>query len=170
MLKCAQSALITFLLFCAENAAAQSVEKEHIAVLELGGAAFSNVKDGTSSFGPSVAVEFTPIENWLEIEAGTAPLFRRHSTEWGTGLALKKPWDLSKRVEFMLGAGPEWVHSNQYGMTSNSISVQAVADFMFWRSEKRRFGWYFEPTYEYNFGRGREHSLGVTGGLLISLP
>ena len=66
MLKCAQSALITFLLFCVGNAAAQSVEKEHIAVLELGGAAFSNVKDGTSSFCPSVAVEFTPIENWLD--------------------------------------------------------------------------------------------------------
>ena len=45
-----------------------------------------------------------------------------------------------------------------------------MADFMFWRSEKHKFGWYVEPTYEYNFGRGREQSLGVTGGLLISLP
>ena len=41
---------------------------------------------------------------------------------------------------------------------------------MFWRSEKHKFGWYVEPTYEYNFGRGREQSLGFTAGLLISLP
>lgn len=168
--KCAQSALIIFLLLCAGNAAAQSVEKEHVAVLELGGAAFWNVKGGAASFGPSVAVEVTPIEDWLELEVGTAPLFRRHSTEWGTDLVFKKPWDLSKKVEFMLGAGPEWVHAKQYGITTNSISAEAVADFMFWRSAKRRFGWYVEPTYEYNFGRGREQSLGVTAGLLISLP
>ena len=170
MSKCVEVAFVASLLLCAGNSAAQSVEKEHVAVLELGGAAFWNVKDGTSSFGPSVAIEVTPIENWLELEVGTTLLFRRHSTEWGTDLVFKKPWDLSKKVELMLGAGPEWVHANQYGITTNSVSVEAVADFMFWRSEKRKFGWYVEPTYEYNFGRGREHSLGVTGGLLIAIP
>ena len=82
----------------------------------------------------------------------------------------KKPWDLSKKVELMLGVGPEWVHARQYGLTTNSISAAAVADFMFWRSAKRKFGWYVEPTYEYNFGPGHEQSLGFTGGLLISLP
>ena len=163
--------LATSLLLCAGNTArAQSPEKEHVAVVELGAAGFWSIKDGTSSFGPSAAVEVTPIENWLELEVGTTPLFRRHSTEWGTDLVFKKPWDLSRKVELMLGAGPEWVHAKQYGMTTNSVSAEAVADFMFWRSEKHKFGWYVEPTYEYNFGRGREQSLGVTGGLLISLP
>jgi hypothetical protein len=169
MFKCVKIALLASLLFCAGRTAAQSVEKEHLAVLELGGAAFWDIKNATSSFGPSVALEVTPIENWLELEAGTTVLFRRHSTEWGTDLVFKKPWDLSEKVEFMLGAGPEWVHSKQSGITTNSISAEAVADFMFWHSAKRKFGWYVEPTYEYNFGRGREHSLGVTGGLLISL-
>lgn len=150
MFKCAPSALTAFLLLCAGNTAAQCVEKEHVAVVELGGAGFWNVKDGASSFGPSVAVEFTPIENWLELEVGTTALFSPHSTEWGTDLLFKKPWDLSKRVELMLGFGPEWVHAKQYGVTTNSISIEAVADFMFWRSAKRRFGWYVEPTYEYN--------------------
>ena len=28
-----------------------------------------------SSAGPTVAVEFTPIKEWLEIEIGTGPLF-----------------------------------------------------------------------------------------------
>lgn len=169
MLKCAKSALLACFVFYASNTAAQSIDKEHVAVVELGGAAFWNVKDARSSFGPSVAVEVTPIENWLELEVGTTPLFRRHSTEWGTDLVFKKPWDLSNKVEFMLGVGPEWVHAKQYGITTNSISGEAVGDFMFWRSAKRRFGWYLEPTYEYNFGRGHEQSLGITAGLLISL-
>jgi hypothetical protein len=68
----------------------------------------------------------------------------------------------------MLGVGPEWVHSKQYGITTNSVSVEAVADFMFWRSPKHRFGWYLEPTYEYSFAGGHEKSVGFTGGLLIS--
>lgn len=153
-----------------QSAEKQSEEKEHVAVVELGGAGFWNVKDGTGSFGPSVAVEVTPIEHWLELELGTTPLFRRHSTEWGTDLLFKKPWDVSRKVEFMVGVGPEWVHSRQYGVVTNSISGEAVADFMFWRSAKHKFGWYLEPTFERNFGRGHEQSLGVTGGLLISIP
>jgi hypothetical protein len=157
------------LFLCAGNSAAQSVEqeKEH-AVIELGGGAFRNVTDGASSFGPAVAVEVTPIKNWLELEFGTTALFRRHSTEWGTDLLFKKPWDLSPKVEFMLGLGPEWVHSKQFGKTTNSVSAEAVADFMFWGSPKHRFGWYLEPTYEYSFASGHEKSVGFTGGLLIS--
>jgi hypothetical protein len=41
---------------------------------------------------------------------------------------------------------------------------------MFWPAKKHRFGWYLEPSYEYKFGPGHEHSLGVSGGLLISIP
>ena len=115
-------------------------DKELVAVLELGGATEWNLKGGLS-FGPSTAVEVTPIENWLELEAGVTPLFRRHSTEWGTDLLFKKPWTLSRRVEFMFGVGPEWVHTREYGVTSNSVAGEAVLDFMFWPSRKRRFGW-----------------------------
>src|SRR5579862_4463571 len=163
--------LALFLLFCG-NTAAQSVdeEKEHV-VVELGGAASRTVTgDAASSFGPSVAVEVTPIKNWLELEFGTTALFRRHSTEWGTDLLFKKPWDLSPKVELMVGIGPEWDHSNQFGTKTNSVSGEAVADFMFWPSRKHRFGWYLEPTYAYNFARGHEQSVGITGGLLISIP
>jgi hypothetical protein len=160
---------IALLLLCTGNAFAQSVEQEPAAIVELGGAANWNVKDGGSRFGPTVAVEVTPIENWLELEAGVTPLFSHQSTEWGTDLLFKKPWTLSKKAEFMLGVGPEWVHTNEYGRTPNSVSGEAVLDFMFWPSAKRRFGWYLEPSYEYNFGRGREQSLGISGGLLISI-
>ena len=163
--------LLASLLLSAVNVSAQSVEKEPIAVVELGGAAERTIQDGSSSFGPTVAVEVTPIENWLELEVGVTPLFGRHSTEWDTDLLFKKPWTLSKKAEFMLGVGPEWVHSTKYGVTTNSISGEIVLDFMFWPSKKKhRFGWYLEPGYEYNFGRGHEQSLGISGGLLIAIP
>jgi hypothetical protein len=163
---------LLFFVFCARNASAQATEeeKEH-AVVELGGAAFRSVNgDRANSFGPSVAVEVTPIKHWLELEFGTTALFRRHSTEWGTDLLFKKPWDISPKVEFMFGIGPEWDHSRQLGVTTNSVSAEAVGDFMFWPSSRHRFGWYLEPTYEFNFARGHEQSVGVTAGLLISIP
>ncbi len=125
---------------------------------------------GGSSFGPTVAAEVTPIENWLELEAGVTPLFARNSREWDTDFLLKKPWTLSKKVEFMVGVGPEWVHLTNRGITTNSVSGEAVLDFMFWPSAKHKFGWFLEPGYEYNFGRGREQSIGISGGLLIAIP
>jgi len=151
------------------DAFAQSVEKEPAAIVELGGAASWDVKGGGSGFGPTVAVEVTPIEKWLELEAGVTPLFSRHATEWNTDLLFKKPWTLSKKAEFMLGVGPEWLHATKYGVTTNSVSGEAVLDFMFWPSAKHRFGWYVEPSYEYNFGRGHEQSVGISGGLLIAI-
>jgi len=160
--------LLAFSLLGAGNALAQ--EKEPVAIVELGGAADWSITEGGSSFGPTVAVEGTPIENWLELEAGVTPLFRRHSKELGIDLLFKKPWTLSKKAEFMAGIGPEWVHATKYSVTTNSFSGEAVLDFMFWPSARRRFGWYLEPSYEYNFGRGHEQSLGVSGGLLISIP
>jgi hypothetical protein len=145
-------------------------DKEPAATVEIGGSAAQSFSEG-ASFGPTVAVEVTPIENRLEIEAGVTSLFRRHSTEWSVDLLFKKPWTLSKKAEFMVGLGPEWIHARQYSMRTNSIGGEAVADFMFWPSSaKHRFGWYVEPSYEYNFGRGREQSLGVNGGLLIAIP
>jgi hypothetical protein len=166
----AKPILLAFSLLCAGNALAQEAEKKPVAVVELGGATDWSITEGGSSFGPTVAVEVTPIENWLELEAGVTPLFRRHSTEWAIDLLFKKPWTLSKKAEFMAGIGPEWVHATRYSVTTNSVSGEAVLDFMFWPSPKRRFGWYIEPGYEYNFGRGHEQSLGISGGLLISIP
>ena len=161
--------LIGILFLCPGKALAQSAEKEPVAIVELGAAASASLKGSGWSFGPDFAVEVTPIENWLELEAGVTPLFTRHSTEWDTDLLFKKPWTLSDKVEFMAGIGPEWVHAKQYGITTNSIAGEAVLDFMFWPSGKHRFGWYLEPGYEYNFGRGHEQSIGISGGLLIAI-
>jgi hypothetical protein len=166
------SLLIAGLVICSGTGFAQAVDKEPepAAIVEVGGAGDWNLKGGGSSFGADIAAEITPIENWLELEAGTTPLFTRHSTEWDTDLLFKKPWTLSKRVELMIGVGPEWVHARQSGMTMNSAAVEAVLDFMFWPSGKHRFGWYLEPGYDYSFGSRHEQSLGITAGLLIAIP
>jgi len=167
----AKCVLIASLFFSTGSALAQPVDNdpEPAAIVELGGAGSRNLTGGGSSFGGDVAVEVTPIENWLEIEAGVTPLFTRHSTEWDVDLLFKKPWTLSQKAEFMFGVGPEWVHTRQYGVTTNSVAAEAVLDFMFWPSGKHRFGWYLEPGYEYSFGRGHERSVGISGGLLIAI-
>jgi hypothetical protein len=162
--------LAVFAFGCSGRSFTQSVEKEPAAVIELGAAAGRSLTEGKSSVGPTVGVEITPIENWLELEAGVTPLFRRHSTEWSIDLLFKKPWTLTDKREFMLGIGPEWIHTNAYGMKMNSVGVEVAPDFMFWSSKKHRFGWYLEPSYEYKFGPGHEHSLGISGGLLIGIP
>jgi len=164
--------LLASLFLCPGNAFAQSVveDPEAAAIVELGGAAGWDIKGGGSSFGPDFAVEVTPIENWLELEAGTTPLFTRHSTEWDTDLLFKKPWTLSEKVEFMFGAGPEWIHTRENGVTTNSLGGEVVLDFMLWPSAKHKFGWYLEPGFDYSFGRGHERSVGISGGLLIAIP
>ena len=158
------------MLACLRQACAQSLDEEPPAVLELGGAAARSFAESQSSFGPTIAVEITPIENWLELETGVTPLFRRHSTEWSVDLLFKKPWTLSDKKEFMLGVGPEWIHTNAYRVKMDSVALEVVSDFMFWSSKKHRFGWYVEPSYEYKFGPGHEQSLAITGGVLIGIP
>jgi hypothetical protein len=143
---------------------------EPAAILELGGAASWNLRNALSSFGPTAALEIEPIEKWLEIEAGVTPAFGHHATEWSTDVLFKKPWTLSDKVEFMFGAGPEWIHTRESGVITNSLGGEIALDFMFWPSGKHRFGWYIEPAYDYNFGHGHERSMGMTGGLLIGIP
>jgi hypothetical protein len=124
--------VMAFILMGVRHACSQSADEEPQAVIELGGAAARSFTEGQLTFGPTVAVEVTPIENWLELETGVTPLFRRHSTEWSVDLLFKKPWTLSNKKEFMLGVGPEWIHTNTYGVQMNSIALEVAPDFMFW--------------------------------------
>ena len=168
--------VIAFVYSCLGSAAlAQSAdttakEPEPVAILEVGPAPTQSIKGGGFSFGPTVAVEVTPIENRLEIEGGVTALFASHSTEWDTDVLFKKPWTLSKTVEFMLGAGPEWIHTRSRGVVTNSAGGEVALDFMFWPKPKHKFGWYLEPAYDYDFGHGHDQSIGIAGGLLIGIP
>jgi hypothetical protein len=156
---------------CTGCADAQSDEqKVPTAIVEVGAAPGWSITGGGFSFSPTVAVEVTPIENWLELEAGVTPIFSRHSTEWDTDLLFKKPWTLSKKVEFMLGVGPEWIHTRKFGISTNSVGAEVALDFMFWPAAKHRFGWYLEPAYDYSFGGGHDKSIGLSAGFLIAIP
>src|SRR5580704_2033655 len=170
MVDATKYALIGLLLLFSANAFAQSDDSDPAAIIEIGAAPNQSLTGGGTSFGPDLAVEVTPIDNWLEIEAGVTPLFNRDSTEWDTDLLFKKPWTLSDKVEFMAGAGPEWIHTSEHGLTTNAPGVEVAADFMFWPSiGKHKFGWFLEPAYDYSFGRGHEQSVGISVGLLIGI-
>jgi hypothetical protein len=147
--------------------ASQPPEKEAAAILEVGAEPARSLSGGGWTLSPTVAVEVTPIENWLELEFGVTPSFGHHSTEWDTDVLFKKPWTLSKQVEFMFGVGPEWIHIRENGITTNLVAGEIALDFMFWPSPKRRFGWYIEPAYDYTFGRSHDQAIGVSIGLLI---
>lgn len=114
-------------------------------------------------------MEVTPLRDWLELEIGTTSSFSRHSTEWSSDFLFKKPWDLTEKMEFMIGIGPSWVHTRENGIKTNSAAGEFVLDFMFWPSAKRKIGWYLEPSYDYSFQASHEQSVGVSIGMLIGL-
>jgi hypothetical protein len=143
--------------------------EDPVAILEVGAAMSWNINGGAATFAPNLAAEITPIEGWLELEAGVSPFYTRKSTEWDTDLLFKKPWTLSRKAEFMLGIGPQWTFLNQNGKTANSISGEVAGDFMFWPTGKHRFGWFLEPAYDYSFAGGHPQSVGMSAGLLIGI-
>lgn len=162
----------TFLLglaLLALPAAVHGQEQEPSAIVELGGAGQWGVKGGTS-FGPNVGVETTPIPEILEIEGDITPFFGHGQTEWDSDILFKKPFDLSRSLEFMAGVGPEWEHSVSHGKIVDSAGAEAGLDFMYWPTADHRLGWYLEPSYGYSFAGGHEQSLGVSTGLLIPIP
>jgi len=148
---------------------ARAEGQDSTAVVELGGAAGYSLKGGGPSSGPSVAVEVTAVESWLEIEAGVTPVFGHGGTEWESGLVFKKPFDLTDRLEIAVGVGPEWVHTTGVER-ADALAVEAMLEFAYWFHPRHDIGLYVEPGYDYSFGRGHEQSLGVTGGLLIAIP
>ncbi len=40
---------------------------------------------------------------------------------------------------------------------------------MFWPARKHRFGWFFEPAYDYSFALRHQQSIGMSAGMLISI-
>ena len=153
--------ILALLLFMAN---ARAGEKEPTAIVELGPAGEWGLP-GTSSYGPSLAVEFTAIKDWLEIEVGAARMFHRGGSEWDTDLLFKKPFTLSDKLEFMVGVGPQWTFSREGTQTGAEFAL----DFMFWPTADRKFGWFLEPAYSYSFSSGHAQSLSATVGLLIPI-
>ena len=89
-------------------------DKDPIAIVELGAATDWNFSGGAATFAPNLAAEVTPIENWLELEAGVSPFYTHKSTEWDTDLLFKKLWTISRKAEFMLEPfSPLWTCSGR---------------------------------------------------------
>lgn len=154
----------------AQVAAQRTVDdQENKAIVEIGAATSWNISGGVPTFAPNLAVEIEPIQNWLELELGVSPFYTRTTTEWDTDLLFKKPWTISRKAEFMLGIGPQWVHLKQRGVWTDSWAGEIAGDFMFWPTGRHRFGWFFEPAYDYSFAGGHQKSLGMSFGLLIGL-
>lgn len=144
-------------------------DKDPLAVLELGAAGEWGFKSASSSFGPTAAIELTPIQNWLVVDTGVTTLFSKGQTEWDTDFVLKKPFDLSPSVEFEPGIGPVWIRTVDRGRTTDGIGAEAAFDFMFWPTADRQYGWFLEPSYTYSFASGHEQSFGVSAGLLVPI-
>jgi hypothetical protein len=81
------------------TSASQPREKEAPAILEVGAEPARSLSGTGWTVSPTVAVEVTPIENWLELEFGVTPTFSHHSTEWDTDyfVQIQKPPGLSPR-------------------------------------------------------------------------
>jgi len=146
-------------------ARAHAEDKEPTLVFEMGGAGGWPLGRGSASYGPEVALEYTIIEHWLEIELGTSPQFSKGRAEIGTNVLLKKPFELTDRLEFLIGAGPIWLHKPG----ADSAAGEVTAEFVYAAWPKEHVGIFFEPSYTYDFGKGHEQSIGFTVGLHIGI-
>src|SRR5215467_9683538 len=157
----ALTGLAVALLLSVEGARAE--DREPFAVVALGPAGEWGFPGGKFSRGPSAAVEFALIKEWVEVEVGGAKLFRRGTSEWEAEVVFRKPFTLSETTEFMIGLGPIWTQAKG---ESGRWGTTFMADFMFWSSPEKKYGWFVEPSYSII---GNERSLGVSLGLLIGI-
>lgn len=140
-------------------------DEDHAVVLEIGAVVDWERAERTVHGGGTFAFEVTPIENRLELEIGISAIPSDGGVEMPLDVLFKKPWRFSPQFEFMIGAGPEIVHS--FGPNRGTFwGVEAVLDFMCW--PRKNIGWYVEPGYEITFRDGmRHHGVGISGGLLL---
>jgi hypothetical protein len=140
-------------------------EVDRAVIFEFGAALEGEPSEGTVHTGGTFAFEITPVEHWLEIEAGVSAIAGGRGTEIPIDLLFKKPWPISPTFEFMIGAGPELIHATGADHATY-WGVSAVLDFMFW--PRRHVGWYVEPGYEATFRDGAtSHGYAVAVGLLV---
>lgn len=137
--------------------------------VEIGGMAEWALQGGFPASGPHVGLEHTVIEHWLEVEAATTSLFSKSGTEIETELIFKKPFELSKGLEFLVGAGPEWIHRNSGDGPKDSFAIETTAGFDYELWPEHHASVFIEGAYAHDYG-AREDSMRVTSGLKIGIP
>src|SRR5262245_60640900 len=131
---------------------ASAAEKEPLAVVALGVEGEQNLGERTFSRGPSAAIEFSVIKEWLEIEIGGSRLYRRGRSERESEIVFRKQFDLTPTAEFMVGLGPMWTSAKGEGTKAGTTFM---LDFMFWSSTEKKYGWFIEPSYSVSKGNER---------------
>ena len=144
--------------------AQESTEDDHGIVFEAGAAGEHGIHGGGSNFGPNLAAEVTPIENWLEIELGVSALGTNGHTELSADLVFKKPFRLTSTSELMIGLGPTVSRVSSGPDEGSSHGIEVVFDFMFW--PHKNTGWYLEPSWSRTSHSG-DQTIGLTGGILF---
>ncbi len=149
----------------ATTAVAQTgADRDHAVVVELGGAAEWPLRAERPNFGGTLAAEATPIERWLEVEAGVTVLGSNGQRETAADFILKKPFEFSRTVELMVGVGPELTWTR-----TRTVATECALDLMVWPT--RNVGWYLEPTYDLTSLRStRNRSLALATGLIVGIP
>jgi hypothetical protein len=148
---------------------AQATGTDHTVVIELGGAAEWPLQGEQSNYGGTLAAEATPIEHWLEVEAGATLLGTSRRREIAADFIVKKPFEISSTVELMAGVGPELSWQLTRGSSARSLATECALDLMVWPT--KNVGWYVEPTYNFtSFRAASGRSLALATGLIIGLP
>jgi hypothetical protein len=161
-------ALIACAALALSAVAAFAADEEHSIVLEIGGAGDWGFHGG-AAYGPDIGLEFTVIKGVLEVATGVTPLISKGNAEIGTDLIFKKPFELSKQLEMLIGAGPEWIYRSGGESQRNSVAAVVVADFVYSQSPESAVAIFVEPAYSYDFGRGHEEAFSITAGLHIAV-
>lgn len=145
-------------------------EEEATASVKLGAVGERGIHGGPISAGPYGAIQTGIFHEALEIEAGVSPLFAKGERAWNSGLTLKKPFELSERLEFEIGGGPHWIRKTEGDNQGNHFAGEAVIELIYWPNDAKNFGFYTESSYSREFSKGHESAVGVAGGLLIAVP
>jgi hypothetical protein len=138
---------------------------EHLIVVGVGGAADLELGTGSLHPGGNLMLEWEAIENWLELEVGASVLSADGGLEIPVDLLVKKPFQLARWAEFMVGLGPQVVHVTGAGK-GTYFGGEVALDFMFW-PWGRRVGLWIAPEYDVVFRSGASSAIGSTGGLLV---
>ena len=145
----------------------QSDVHDHRIVYAAGWAGDRDISGGTGfqPAGASIGFEVTPIEGWLSIETSVEAHHSDEGTEMPIEVAFRKPWQLSKTVEFMAGVAPEIVR--RFGASGETFGgVSFGGHFMIW--PRPNIGWYAEAAYEVAFPQDGTHkSIAFAAGILI---
>ena len=131
----------------------------------VGGAAELELNGGQIQPGVNAFVEWEAIDEWLEFELGASALFSNGGVSVPVDLLAKKPFQLTRWAEFMVGLGPEVVPTFRGGHGQVAYGGEVALDFMFWPTE--HVGFSFEPEYDLLFQKGLPSGFGLSGGLLM---